>query len=342
MSGVLFRVDVGPGVGLGHIHRNLGLAEALRKLKIDGIFVLSQEDRAATRVTRKGFQVETLSREFPGQREDCSRVIMTAKQRGCTAVVVDSYVVDTLYIDQLRSSGLRTILIEDEIRQNSLVDLLINTGSTGDARTIQLDMQAKKYLFGADYVLLRSEFWNCPDRTINETVDHVLLTVGGDDWHKMTESLMIWLDSYVEDSCAITVVVGPFFNSTRLLEKVAEKSRRKIRLITAPDCLFDLMTTVDLVVCGGGQTAYELASTGTPAIALDFFDNQTPALQALVQAGTLVYGGRVRTSNLPEELVEAMDTAHLYKTRRRLSRNGQKVIDGQGAIRVAHEIASEL
>ena len=42
MSGVLFRVDVGPGVGLGHVHRNLGLAEALRDLKVDGIFVLSR------------------------------------------------------------------------------------------------------------------------------------------------------------------------------------------------------------------------------------------------------------------------------------------------------------
>lgn len=342
MSGVLFRVDVGPGVGLGHVHRNLGLAEALRDLKIDGIFVLSHEDRAATRVTRKGFQVETLSRELPGQREDCSRVITTAKQRGCTAAVVDSYVIDEYYIDQLRSSGLHTILIEDEIRQNSSVDLLINTSLTEDMRTIQLEMQAEKYLCGSDYVLLRSEFWNCPDRTINETVDHVLLTVGGDDWHKMTESLMVWLDSHVEDACAITVVVGPFFDSTRLLEEVAEKSRHKVRLITAPDCLFDLMTTVDLVVCGGGQTAYELAATGTPAIALDFSDNQTSGVQALVEAGTLVYGGRVRASNVPGELVEVMDTTHQYSTRQRLSRNGQKFIDGQGAAKVAHEIARML
>ena len=342
MSGVLFRVDVGPGVGLGHVHRNLGLAEALRDLKIDGIFVLSQEDRAATRVTRKGFQVETLSRELPGQREDCSRVITTAKQRGCTAAVVDSYVIDEYYIDQLRSSGLHTILIEDEIRQNSSVDLLINTSLTEDMRTIQLEMQAEKYLCGSDYVLLRSEFWNCPGRTINETVDHVLLTVGGDDWHKMTESLMVWLDNHVEDACAITVVVGPFFDSTRLLEEVAEKSRHKVRLITAPDCLFDLMTTVDLVVCGGGQTAYELAATGTPAIALDFSDNQTSGLQALVEAGTLVYGGRVRASKVPGELVEVMDTTHQYSTRQRLSRNGQKFIDGQGAAKVAHEIARML
>ena len=342
MPGVLFRVDVGPGVGLGHIHRNLGLAEALRQLKIDGIFVLSQEDGAADRLTKKGFQVEALSRELPGQMEDCSRVLMTAKQRGCTAVVVDSYVVDTDYIDQLRSSGLHTILIEDEIRQNSSADLLINTSLGDDARTIQSEMQAEKCLFGGDYVLLRSEFWNCPGRTINETVDHVLLTVGGDDWHKMTESLMVWLDGHIEDACTITVVVGPFFDSTRLLEEVAKKSRHKVRLITAPDCLFDLMTTADLVVCGGGQTAYELAATGTPAIALDFFDNQTNGLQALVKAGTLVYGGRVRARNVPEELVEVMDTTRHYITRQRLSRNGQKVIDGQGAAKVAGEIARAI
>ena len=342
MSGVLFRVDVGPGVGLGHIHRNLGLAEALRQLKIDGMFVLSQEDSAAARVTRKGFQVEALPRELPGQMEDCSRVIMTAKQRGCTVAVVDSYDVDTDYIDRLRSSGLHTILIDDEIRRDSSADLLINTSLGDDARTIQSEMQAAKYFFGAEYVLLRSEFWNCPRRTINETVDQVLLTVGGDDWHKMTEKLMVWLDGHVEDACAITVVVGPFFDSNRLLEEVAGKSRHKIRLITAPDCLFDLMTTVDLVVCGGGQTAYELAATGTPAIALDFFDNQTYGLQALVKAGTLVYGGRVRASDVPEELVAAIDTTRHYSMRQRLSRNGQKFIDGQGAVKVAGEIARAI
>ena len=86
---------------------------------------------------------------------------MTAKQHGCTAAVVDSYVIDEYYIDQLRSSGLHTILIEDEVRQNSSVDLLINTSLTEDMRTIQLEMQAEKYLCGLDYVLLRSEFWNC-------------------------------------------------------------------------------------------------------------------------------------------------------------------------------------
>ena len=80
MSGVLFRVDVGPGVGLGHIHRNLGLAEALRQLDIQSSFLLTNSEHGSSRVARCGFSVEHLGETKTGTIEDAKRVVTSASR----------------------------------------------------------------------------------------------------------------------------------------------------------------------------------------------------------------------------------------------------------------------
>ena len=75
MSDVLFRVDVGPGIGLGHIHRNLGLAEAFRQINIQSSFLVTHSGSITSRVTRYGFSVEDLGDTQVGTIEDAERVI---------------------------------------------------------------------------------------------------------------------------------------------------------------------------------------------------------------------------------------------------------------------------
>jgi len=340
VSEVLFRVDVGPGIGLGHIHRNLGLAEALRQINIQSSFLVTHSRSVTSRVTRYGFSVEDLGDVQVGTIEDAERVITSAASRGCSIVVVDSYKVGTPYIGLLRSSGLRVVVVVDELCEETNADVLVNGGAHALSLDYRSASQGTKFFLGPKYALLRPEFWNCPQRSISESVTHLLLTIGGDERWKLTERLVEWIAGRLNVETRLDVVVGPFFSGEHGIQRAVEASPVNIRILTDPDHLHELMVQCDLVVCSGGQTAYELAAMGTPAVAMDVFENQSLGVKALARSGTLIYGGRPSNGTLPNELDVAFAEAAGQLCRQELSSSGQALIDGRGAIRIAHEIAA--
>jgi len=342
VSGVLFRVDVGPGIGLGHIHRNLGLAEAFRQINIQSSFLVTHSGSVTSRVTRYGFSLEGLGDTQVGTIEDAERVITSAASQNCSIVIVDSYAVGTPYIRRLRSSGLRVVVVVDELCEETNANMLINGGAHALSVDYRSESKDTKFFLGPTYALLRPEFWNCSPRSTSKSVKHILITVGGDDPWKLTGRLVKWIAGRVTIDTKLDVVVGPFFSGQEVIRHAAEATPANIRLITAPDQLHGLMMECDLAVCCGGQTAYELAATGTPAVAMDVVENQSLSVKALARSGTLIYGGRPSNDTLPNELDVAFAEADGQLCRQQLSSSGQTLIDGRGAIRVAHEIASEF
>ena len=340
MSDVLFRVDVGPGIGLGHIHRNLGLAEAFRQVNIQSSFLVTHSGSTTSRVTRYGFSVEDLGDTQVGTIEDAERVIASAESHGCSIVVVDSYKVGTPYIGRLRSSGLRVVVVVDELCEETNADVLVNGGAHALSLDYRSESQVTKFFLGPKYALLRPEFWSCPPRSMSSSIRRILLTVGGDERWKLTERLVEWIAGRLNIETRLDVVVGPFFLGEHGIRRAVEASPVNIRTITAPDHLHGLMMQCDLVVCSGGQTAYELAATGTPAVAMDVFENQSLGVKALARSGTLIYGGQPSNDTLPDELGVAFAEASNQLCRQELSSSGQALIDGRGAIRIAHEIAA--
>ena len=340
---ILFRVDVGPGIGLGHVHRCLGLAEALRYHNTQSIFLLAPTDSAAPRVARRGFEVENLTDIPVGSSEDCATAIASAERHGCGTVVVDSYAAHAEYLSTLRSAGLRVVAIDDAGRDPTPAHILINGSAHAGGLVYHSVSDDTQFLLGPNYALLRSEFWNCPARAIRGSVRRVLLTLGGDDPQDLTARIIERLVGRLEEDSRLDVVIGPFFDVTRGMERVAANSHLDVRLISAPEHLRDLMMETDLAVCAGGQTTYELAATGTPTVAMDVFENQTAAVRALARSGTLVYGGRPTNDRLPEELGPAVrETVQSTTRRQQLSSAGRSVVDGQGALRAAAEIARAI
>tara|TARA_B100000315_G_scaffold169925_1_gene158525 strand:+ start:11997 stop:13034 length:1038 start_codon:yes stop_codon:yes gene_type:complete len=340
VPGVLFRVDVGPTIGLGHINRCVALAEAIRLRGLQGVFLLAPSCGGANGVSQRGFPVETLNECVTGTRKDSAVVIAAAERHGYSTVVVDSYAARAEYLSRLRSAGLQVVAVDDEARDPTPAHILINGGAHAGGLAYRSLSGDTQLLLGPDYALLRSEFWSCPPRAIAGSVRRVLVTVGGDDRQNLTVRLIEWLVGRLEAGTALDVVIGPFFGGADAVERVAAGSPLNIRLISAPEHLRDLMMESDLAVCAGGQTTYELAVTGTPAVAMDVFENQAHGVQALARSGALIYGGRPTNDRLPEELGPAIREAVECSARRqRLSSAGRALVDGQGALRAAAEIA---
>jgi spore coat polysaccharide biosynthesis predicted glycosyltransferase SpsG len=104
----------------------------------------------------------------------------------------------------------------------------------------------------------------------------------------------------------------------------------------APPELAPLMAAADLAVCAGGQTTYELAAMGLPAVALCIADNQRINLDALAQVPTLLLSDAAALSSTVRAL--AADRTQ----QQRLSQRGRALVDGRGADRVAAALGEVL
>src|SRR5262249_47868135 len=163
------------------------------------------------------------------------------------------------------------------------VALVVN-GSAGAEQIAYHGAPDTRFLLGPRYIVLRPAFAHVSERMTSSTVKRVLVLGGGADFGGTTSRVVHIVLDMLPDATA-DVVVGPFATSPAL-DDLAPAMRRRMRLHRSPEDMAALMLNADLAVSGGGQTTYELAATGTPAIGI-----RLAAGQALNLRGPSAPGG---------------------------------------------------
>lgn len=259
------------------------------------------------------------------------------RQTGATALVVDSYDVSE---EALAATHVSFVAVIDDLGDRSLpVDLVIN-GSI-HAMALHYRVQSRtRLLLGPRYMLLRDEFAREPQRIVRERVERMLITVGGSDPSSLTPRMMEWV-RHALGRVEIDVVVGPLFPFA-CAERVETMAREdsSVTIHRDPWDISRLMLAADIALCGGGQTAYELAATGTPAAAIRLAANQTGNLTGLSAEGAIAWIGDLGHGDLRAKVVtELVGLSSSPARREAMSRSGRRLVDGRGAQRVAGAIA---
>ena len=341
-TNLLFRVDAGPHVGLGHLQRCLSLATAVRQFYVGCVFVTNENPMVRDRVTRFGFEKYSLSRIESWSAEDLTRTISIAGLHRSDAIIVDSDCEGADYLDRLRKAGFFVCAIEDIAPHSFPCQLVVN----GDAHAHQLQYHSSYgdtlFLLGPEYSILRAELWNVEPRVVKEAVENILVTVGGADPCNLTPRVLGLLNQ-VPGNFSVTTIIGPFFDNIEEIEDTAASADRPVRLVYFPDEVGDLMVQADLAISAGGQTLYELACAGCPAVALRMAANQDGQLQVFEESGFIRIAGRGDDYRV---VLAIGDAIHSFladpQTRAAMSVAGQRLIDGQGAIRVAQTVVNEI
>jgi UDP-2,4-diacetamido-2,4,6-trideoxy-beta-L-altropyranose hydrolase len=341
MRKILFRVDAGPKIGLGHLQRCLSLATALRHFNTGCFFLTNEEQTLRDRVKRFGFDGRTLGAIEPWGTDDLTQTMAVAAAHKCGAIVVDSDYEGVEYLSQLRNAGYYVVAIEDTAPHPFPCQLVVN----GDAHARQLPYQAisedTRFLLGPEYSILRREFWDVPPRVISENVDRILVTLGGADPYNIMPRVINELDTLPE-AFSISVIVGPFFENFSQVQVAAQRAQRGITLVKSPDSVRDLMMEADLAVSAGGQTLYELARVGCATVAVRMASNQDGQLAAFEEFGFLRIVGYAEHGGIVEAIGSAVRTLLAdSEARAAMSVAGKSLIDGQGALRVAQTIVAE-
>jgi spore coat polysaccharide biosynthesis predicted glycosyltransferase SpsG len=184
-------------------------------------------------------------------------------------------------------------------------------------------------------MILRPEFAIAPDRpAAAPEVRRVLLMTGGVTPGPLVGELVSVVRAALPEAL-IDVVVGPYGSAP--VRKPAWQGR--VFVHHDPSDLRDLMLRADLAISAGGQTAYELAATMTPTLGIRLAENQMINLHGLSRAGCLVDLGAPEESGFHQRLGEALArAAGDVEARRRMGEQGRRLVDGQGASRVAQAV----
>lgn len=343
---IVIRADASPALGMGHVTRCLALAQQLRAHGSLVEFVC--RDSAGTMLSTiessHGFRVNRLPPGVVAWQDDLRSTLGLAC---CDArpdwIIVDHYLLDSKWEEGAKESCGQLLVIDDIADRHHDSDLLLdqNLHSTPEERYLNRVPQRCRMLLGPRFALLRSEFhpWRGWRRNISPRATRVLVTLGGGDAEGITSIVLSGLVQIADFPMEIHVLAGADHPRGTQLQAFATQlgsaGRHKIVFELYSDRMPDLMAWADFAVTGGGSTAWELAFMGLPSLMVTLSEDQRPNVAAFAASNLSVDLGD--SSGLEPAQIAAQAVQLAVDTERRgdMSRRLQKLVDGQGAERVA-------
>jgi UDP-2,4-diacetamido-2,4,6-trideoxy-beta-L-altropyranose hydrolase len=331
---VLLAADGGPTIGLGHLGRALALAAALEAEGAWAGVAAPAGGAFRARVDALGGAAVTIDDWPVWNSTGLDRLLAAARAARAAVIVVDSYRVDDAALERLRAAGLRLVAFDDIGTTPSPCHVVIDPAPT--AATVVRDSRYgdTRFLLGPAYAPLRPEFWQRAERKARDHVAMVVLTLGGGEVPGLVPPLLAALDAAPGDF-VVDVLVGPFADP-RPVTAAAARCHRLVRVQHDPRDVRALFLGADLAVTAAGQTLFELAWAGCPAIALAVADNQRANLAGFAARGTVRATAEPDSPEFAARLAEALGALLVDgHARRAMAAAGQRLVDGRGARRVA-------
>lgn len=341
MGKVFVRVDGNEIIATGHVMRCLSIAEALRKLGAEVVFVVA-DDRPGELITGKGFQMDVLNTIWNDLNQETEILCEYIKKNHVDVLLLDTYYVTKEYL-QILSQYTKIIYIDDLKRFDYPVNTIIHYSPFAKEeeyrKLYKEEGSFPRILCGGEYIPLREEFAYQPYE-VKETVSKVLITTGGTDQLNVAGNLLNrLLENKVPASLEYHVIIGCFHSDKEGLQKLAGKYTN-IFVHENVRNMSDFMRDCDVAISAGGTTLYELCACGIPTICLEVADNQQGAViwqqqDYMEYAGNAYMDMESCIKQCEKSLIKYMDNK---KVREQRSHRMQTLVDGRGAMRIAQYI----
>ena len=337
MSGwpIVFSTAAGPTIGLGHLRRCLTLAQVLRDRNTKVQFLLRGEQNALRFLEKYDFPGKILEENVDwGLQQSVEYCV----ENQANVLVADSYPIEPKNIKGFKG---KVVVIDDLCDRSLPVDLILN-GAVNGENCMYEALPTTKLLLGPQYILLREAFSQEVNRRIRKQVNRILITMGGMDSMFLISKLIQWIRTTLEKP-HIDLILGPFGQGIKDSEWLRQWQNDPLLCVyNDPKNVYGLMMECDIAITGGGQTTYELAATGTPALAIQLADNQIHNLEGFSGKRMLNWIGNVNDENLQEKFQDGLSRlARSFNERLAMSKTGPLIVDGGGAKRVG-QVVKEL
>ena len=254
-------------------------------------------------------------------------------------VIVDSYLAAPRIYSGISKRARCPVYLDDCLRINYPRGVVVNGAIFAETLPYP-SVKAGKYLLGAKYFPLRSEFWTVPPKRLNRNVGNILVTFGGTDSAGLTPRILEGLAKKYP-GIKKTVVLGKWYTNTGEIKKHGDLNTEYVASPGA-GAMLKVMCEADLAISAGGQTLYELARTGLPTVAIADASNQVNNLKGWEKAGFISFAGRCSDRGIIKSVLEQVEQLQSRAARVDKSCKGKEMLDSRGAHRIVKKLLAGL
>ena len=260
-------------VGYGHIVRCSIFYDALLNLGNEVEFIIKGDSTVGNILLNKNFKIY----DWQSDLANCIFYL-----NNFDAIILDSININQKDVNKLCGNNFVLLTIDDYKRNKYKGAIVLDW-------TINLDKNNKHIhnsndnilLLGLKYAIVRNPFLIKTNRIPKQTVENVLLMMGGTDIRGLTNKIM---------NCILVNFTGVSLHIVANKNiNINEEFNKRVFLYSNIDAneLSNVMNISDVAISAGGQTLYELAAQIIPTIAIQVTDNQNEDIIGWVELGLI-------------------------------------------------------
>lgn len=323
---ILILTEGGKDYGFGHVARCSSIFQAFQEYGILPKFVVNGDESVKSILS-------DIDVEIINWIDDFSFI------SGADIVVIDSYFADLDFYNKLSENIPLVVYVDDNNRLNYPKGIVVN-GTLNVSNINYSRRENIKYLVGNEFIPLRKDFWNIPKLKIKDSIENILITMGGNDLRNLTPKILKLLNNNLPEVNK-KVIIADSFNNVHEIESLKNDT---VELIYSPNSgeIIDAMDSVDLTISASGQTLYELACIGVPTIAIGIIDNQKNNIKNWINQGFIEYAGCWNDENLLGRVLDKIEFLKDKNIRYDKRLLGIRAVDGKGSLKIAKGILNEF
>ncbi len=333
---IVFRVDGGAEIGMGHVYRSLAIADELCSISSADVQFLMSADHpeGVKRVSGAGYTVRVLS------NGGVNAIVDAIQEYSPNIVVNDRPFLEKEYLEALSRLGASTVnlvdTLEDIEKPAEITSMIIAT-----LRVDQLELE--DFYGGPEYAILRESFAGAA-KPVRADARQVVISFGGSDPQGLTLKVLRALDSpeIMKSELGVKAVLGPAFSYGQELRELLPRLHYQPILLENVEHMAEILSEADLVFCAGGMTVYEIAALGVPGLVMCQNAREVRRMEHFSRSGSIEHLG-LGTELEEKHITQAAEALLANETRRRaMSESGQKLVDARGAQRVAEVVKNAV
>jgi spore coat polysaccharide biosynthesis protein SpsF len=329
---ILLRADGSKEKGIGDIISLINMSDYLKD-NFEFRFALRDYEGGIGFVKKKGYDVLCIPVES-SKEEEVKQIESYCRLNKIKYCIIEIVPNDAVYVKEL-SKFLKVMVVDFEGSIKVYSDVLLSWNiSAADLKYNYINKNALK-LLGPEYTPLGNNILNFQKKVQNKGIKNITIVFGGTDAFNLSFILLDAI-SKIENKYNFTFILGPGFANSDSFKEKAQKIKCKI--IISPKNIHEIFSESDLVISGGGLTAFELAGLGVPFIGISKVPWEIKRLKKMNSLGICRFVAVDK--NMGMNVISIIEELLSQEKRIKMVGNGKRLVDGKGCLRIAEAIKS--
>ena len=214
LKSALIRADGSNKIGLGHLTRQIDIANELKKLNYNVIFLSKNYPEGVFLLEENQFEIIKLTTENQTLNDLIEEInkTLSSNKKTFDVIIVDLFkdFDNQEYLNYLKSFCKKLFVLSDEPKP-FFIDVDAVFAFSENQEAIDYKNLQTKYYTGLRYFPLHNKFKDVPKKKVNKKVTNVLITFGGSDPNNFANRLINILKQ-LDLNVLVTLIIGAGFS----------------------------------------------------------------------------------------------------------------------------------